>query len=67
MSATCATASGSISQSAVVHKVGGNTYRGSFHNPQYDASGSISITVSGRSQSVYVSGNKGSASLRLSR
>lgn len=67
MNATCATASGSVSQSAIVKKVGGNSYRGSFHNDQYDASGSISITVSGRSQSVYVGSNKGSASMRLSR
>ena len=67
MSATCATPSGSVSQSAIVRKVGGNTYRGGFHNSQYDASGSISVTVSGRSQSVYVGSNKGSASMRLSR
>ena len=67
MSATCASASGSVSQSATVRKVGGNTYRGGFHNSQYDASGSISVSVSGRSQSVYIGSNKGSASMRLSR
>ncbi len=67
MNATCATASGSVSQSAIVRKVGGNSYRGSFHNAEYDTSGSISISVSGRSQSVYVSATKGSASMRLTR
>jgi hypothetical protein len=67
MSATCATPSGSISQSATVRKVGGNSYRGSFYNGEYDTSGSISINVSGRSQSVYVSATKGSASMRLTR
>ena len=67
MNATCATPSGSVSQSATVSKVGGNRYRGSFYNAEYDTSGSISITVSGRSQSVYVKANKGSASMRLTR
>lgn len=67
MSATCATASGSVSQSTTVRKVGANTYRGNFVNTEWDTSGSISITVSGRSQSVFVRATKGSAAMRLAR
>ncbi|MGQ0672962.1 MAG: hypothetical protein ACT4N2_08815 [Hyphomicrobium sp.] len=67
MSATCATSSGSVSQSTTVRKVGGNSYRGKFYNAEYDTSGTISISVSGRSQSVHISATKGSASMSLSR
>lgn len=66
VSATCATPSGRVSQTATV-RGSGNRYRGSFYNPDYDASGSISITVSGRSQTVRLVGTKGSALLRLAR
>lgn len=66
VSATCATQSGSVSQQAVVRGRGSN-YRGTFYNPDFDASGSISITVSGRSQTVRLTSTKGSALLRLSR
>ena len=67
MSATCATASGSINQSTNLRKVGANSYRGSFHNLEYDTSGSISVTVHGGSQNVSISATKGSASLSLHR
>ena len=66
VNATCATPSGRVSQSATV-RGSGNRYRGSFYNPEFDASGSISITVSGRSQTVRLVGTKGSALLRLTR
>jgi hypothetical protein len=67
LSATCATASGNASQTATVYKVSTNRYRGSFHNPEYNVSGSIRIVVQGNSQSVTLSGDSGSASLSLSR
>ncbi len=66
VSATCATASGTVSQSAFV-RGSGNSYRGTFYNPEYDASGRISISVSGRSQVVRLNSSKGSAVIRLSR
>jgi hypothetical protein len=66
MSATCATASGSVSQSATVRGKG-NRFSGSFYNAQYDTSGSVSISVSGRSLSARIGTTKGSASMRLSR
>lgn len=65
--ATCATASGSASQTATVHEVSPNRFRGSFHNPEYNVSGSIRVVVRGNSQSVTLSGDSGSASLTLSR
>jgi hypothetical protein len=39
--ATCATPSGKANQTATVHKVGENRYRGNFHNPDYDITGTI--------------------------
>jgi hypothetical protein len=67
VSATCASQSGTVSQTAFVRGTG-NTYRGTFYNPEFDTSGKIHISVSGRSsQVVKLSSNKGSAVIRLSR
>ena len=67
LSATCATPSGSASQTANVYQVSPNRYRGSFHNAEYNVSGSIRIVVSGNSQSVSLAGEGASAALSLSR
>jgi hypothetical protein len=67
MSASCATPSGRVDQSASIHSVGANRFSGSFHNSQYGVSGSISISVSGGSMSVSLSGDGGGGSLRLHR
>jgi hypothetical protein len=67
LSATCATPSGSASQTATVYQVSPNRYRGSFHNAEYNVSGSIRIVVSGNSQSVSLAGEGASAALSLSR
>lgn len=66
VSATCATQSGTVSQTAFV-RGSGSSYRGTFYNPEFDATGKISIAVSGRSQVVRLNSNKGSAVIRLSR
>ncbi len=65
MSGTCATPSGSVSQSAQLRRVGSNSYAGTFFNPEYNASGKIHVTVHGNTQSVTISGGAGSASLTL--
>ena len=67
MNATCATASGKAAQVATVHRVGENRYRGNFHNPDYDISGTIFVVVNGNSQSVRLTSSSGSALFRLSR
>ena len=67
MNATCATASGKAAQTATVHRVGENRYRGNFHNPDYDISGTIFVVVNGNSQSVRLTSSSGSALFRLSR
>ncbi len=66
LSARCATPSGSVEQSARLRRTGPNSYSGSFFNPQFGVSGSIHITVHGRSQSVSLRSGSGSASLTLS-
>lgn len=65
--ATCATASGSASQSALLRRVGANSYAGSFYNSQYDVSGNIFVVVHGNTQSVRLTSRSGSASLTFSR
>ena len=67
LSATCATASGTASQTATVYQVSPNSFRGSFHNTEYNVSGTIRIVVQGSSQSVTLAGDSGSGSLSLSR
>jgi len=67
VTATCATSSGKASQTATVYKVGGNSYRGSFHNAEYNVRGTIRVVVRGKSQTVHLSGDGTSASLSLSR
>ncbi len=66
VSATCATQSGTVSQTAFV-RGRGSSYRGTFYNPEFDTSGKIHISVSGQSQVVRLTSNKGSAIIRLSR
>ena len=67
LNASCATASGKASQTATVHQTGPNRYSGSFHNSEYNVSGTIHVVVQGNSQSVTLHGDTASASLVLSR
>jgi hypothetical protein len=67
MQAICATASGKAAQTATVHRVGENRYRGTFHNSEYDITGTIFVVVNGNSQSVRLTSSSGSALFRLSR
>lgn len=66
VSATCASQSGTVSQTAFV-RGRGSSYRGTFYNPEFDTSGRIQISVSGGSQVVRLTSDKGSAVIRLSR
>ena len=65
MSASCATSSAKVDQTAQLTKVGANSYVGSFFNQQYNTGGSIRITVSGRTGSVSLSGEAGRAFFSL--
>lgn len=67
LSATCATASARASQTATLRKISENTYRGSFHNAEYDVSGSIYVVVRGNSQSVTLTSAQGGGKFQLSR
>jgi hypothetical protein len=65
MSATCATSSAKVDQTAQLTKVGRDRYVGRFFNQQYNTGGSIRITVSGRTGSVHLAGEAGTAYFRL--
>ncbi len=65
LSARCATASGSVDQSASLRKTGPNSYSGSFFNPQFGVSGSIHVSVHGNTQNVSLHSGSGSANLTL--
>jgi hypothetical protein len=67
VTATCATVSGRATQTAALRQVGANNYRGTFHNSEYGASGTISVAVSGNRQSVRLNSEAGTASLELRR
>jgi hypothetical protein len=63
----CATTSGRASQTATLHRVGANTYRGRFYNPEYAVSGTIHVTVAGNRQTALLTSERGSASIALRR
>ncbi len=65
MSGVCATASGSVEQTAQMRQAGPDSYAGSFHNAQYGIQGRIHVTVHGNSQTVSLRSDSGSASLTL--
>jgi hypothetical protein len=67
LNATCATASGRASQTATVRQVGENRYAGSFYNSEYSISGVINVVVHGRTQTVRLNSDSGSAVINLSR
>lgn len=67
LTATCATPSGRATQTATVRQVGGNTYRGTFRNSEYNVTGTISVTAAGNRQSVRLTSDAGSASFELRR
>jgi hypothetical protein len=67
LNATCATASGRASQTASVRQVAENRYAGTFYNSEYGISGVISVVVHGRSQTVRLRSDSGSAVISLSR
>jgi hypothetical protein len=67
VTATCATSSGKASQTATVYKVGGSSYRGSFHNAEFNVRGTIRVVLKGKRQTVSLSGDGASASLSLTR
>jgi hypothetical protein len=67
MSATCATSSAKVAQTAKLRKAGANSYAGQFYNAEYGITGSIRVTISGNRQSVYLSGDAGSAAFSLKR
>lgn len=67
MNGVCATPSGRAAQTASLRRVSANRYSGTFHNAEYDISGSITVTVNGNSQSVHLNGSGASASIHLRR
>jgi hypothetical protein len=67
VTATCATPSGSVSQTAILAKTGEGRYSGRFFNEQYSVTGTIQVIVNGSNQLVRLFSSSGSALLNLSR
>lgn len=67
MSATCATPSVKVQQSAEITRVSSDRYRGEFQNQEYGISGSIRITINGNTLNASLNGGGGSAQFNLRR
>jgi hypothetical protein len=67
VTAICATPSGRATQTATLKHAGGNNYQGSFHNSEYNVSGTISVAVTGERQLVQLNSDAGTASFELRR
>ena len=65
--AVCNTASTRVAQTATLYLVGENRYRGTFHNKDYNISGTIHLVVRSSKQSVVLRSDVASASFTLSR
>ena len=67
MTATCATASAKVTQTAIVSQNTKNRFGGTFYNPEFGVTGRIRIIVSGKRQTVYLSGSSGHATFNMHR
>jgi hypothetical protein len=67
MSASCANATAKVTQTAQLTRVSATRYIGEFHNPEYNISGSIRVTLSGNTLNAALSGGGGSASMTMNR
>jgi hypothetical protein len=67
MTATCATASAKVTQTAIVSQNTKNRFGGTFYNPEFGVTGRIRIIVSGKRQTVYLSGGSGHATFNMHR
>lgn len=67
MNASCANATAKVTQTAELTRVSATRYIGEFHNPEFNISGSIRITISGNSMTASLSGGGGSASMSMNR
>jgi hypothetical protein len=66
--AVCATSSTRVEQTATLRRVGVSRFVGTFYNSEYGVSGSISVVMKGRSQTISLRGENGaSASISLTR
>jgi hypothetical protein len=64
---TCATQSGKVTQNAEVFKTTADRYRGNFHNPEFDVSGTISIRVHDRTLTATLTSSSGTGVLVMKR
>lgn len=67
MTATCATASVRVQQFAVVAQTSPNRYIGNFENLEYGITGTLHITVKGRSMNAAFAGGGSSATVTMTR
>jgi hypothetical protein len=67
MSATCATSSGRVTQTAQLTRSGANRFSGDFQNSEYGISGSINISLNGNSLNASLNGGGASANFNLNR
>jgi hypothetical protein len=67
VSAVCATPSARAEQTASLHRIADNTYRGTFYNREYGVSGTILVRLNGKTHNVRLTSEAGSASLKFSR
>jgi hypothetical protein len=67
VSGSCATQSGKVTQSAEVFKMTADRYRGNFHNPEFDVSGTISIHLHDRSMTATLTSSSGTGVLVMKR
>ncbi len=67
VNARCATAAAHIDQSGQLKRLSADRYVGNIHNEQFNVSARVTVTVSGGRQTVSITSDQGSATIRLKR
>jgi hypothetical protein len=67
MAATCATAAAKVSQTAILSQNTQNRFGGTFYNPEFGVTGRIRVIVSGKRQTIYLTGSAGNATFSMAR
>lgn len=65
--AVCASQSVKLVQTGTVSRAGANRYVGEFYNAEFDVAGRVRVVVSGTSQTVTLSSDRGAGTLSLSK
>jgi len=67
LKARCASGAGRVDQTGILKRISKNHYVGTVKSLQYSVTATVTVNVSGTNQVVWISSNRGTASLQLAK